>query len=80
LLAPYLTDGRRLLRIVSHTTLGSEMLVLLEDCQTLVVELRMWQELAGRVRALRPASTLGRVPSDDLAGAVRKELEHADDQ
>jgi hypothetical protein len=29
------------------------MIVVLEDCETLAVELRTWQELAGRVRALR---------------------------
>jgi hypothetical protein len=57
LLAPYVTDGRRLLRIVSHASLGNEMIILLEDCDTLKVVLSTWAELAGRVRAV-PASVV----------------------
>jgi hypothetical protein len=52
---PYLTDGDELLRIVSRVSLGSEMIVLLEDCRTLEVTLKAWSELAGRLRAVAPA-------------------------
>jgi hypothetical protein len=55
LVSPYLTDGRRLLRIVSHTALGSEMIVLVEDCRTLISALETWRGLAGRVRAVQAA-------------------------
>jgi hypothetical protein len=47
--------GGKLLRIVSHVSLGSEMIVLLEDCRTLEVTLKTSSELAGRVRAVAPA-------------------------
>ena len=56
LLTPYLTDGRKLLRIVTRVWLGSEMVLLLEDCRTLEVSLKTWPELAGRVRAVANAA------------------------
>jgi hypothetical protein len=72
LLAPYLTDGRRLLRIVSHAPLGNEMVVLLEDCQTLEVMLKTWAELAGRFRAVPAIADAPRTGSSHKpAGPVR---------
>jgi len=56
LLTPYLTDGRKLLRIVTRVWLGSEMVLLLEDCRTLEVSLKTWPERAGRVRAVANAA------------------------
>jgi hypothetical protein len=45
LIHPYLTDGARLLRILGRAILGSEMILLLEDCRTLDVRLYTWREL-----------------------------------
>jgi hypothetical protein len=61
LVSPYLTDGTRLLRIVSRVSLGNEMVLLLEDCRTLEVVLRTWREIAGRPQAIR-------TPADHPAG------------
>ena len=52
LFTPYLTDGRELRRIVGRVSLGSEMIILIEDCRVLDVTLKTWSELAGRVRAV----------------------------
>jgi hypothetical protein len=52
LISPYITDGDRLMRVVSRAALGSETILLLEDCRTLEVVLKTWPELAGRVRAV----------------------------
>jgi hypothetical protein len=71
LISPYLTDGRRLLRIISHASLGSEMIVVLEDCETLVVELKAWQELAGGIRAL-PATPAREAQAHDDDASQRE--------
>jgi hypothetical protein len=46
LIPPYLTDGISLLRIVGRASLGSEMILLVEDCRTLDVRLYTWRELS----------------------------------
>ena len=50
LIHPYLTGGVSLLRILGRAILGSEMILLLEDCRTLDVRLYTWRELNARGR------------------------------
>jgi hypothetical protein len=52
LVAPYLTAGNKLLRILSRASLGTEMILLLEDCHTLEVARRTRSELADDARSL----------------------------
>ena len=72
-LAPgrYLTDGRRLLRVVSRFDDGRSVMVLAEDCRTFdayayaLVELRAMQFRGVRIRAAAPASVAPRAQAAD---------------
>lgn len=67
----YLTDGRRLLRIVSRFDDGRSVMVLLEDCRTLrahawtVLELRMMGFRRVRIMGPHPAGEPARVGTFD---------------
>ena len=81
-LAPgrYLTDGRRLLRVVSRFDDGRSVMVLVEDCRTFdayvyaLVELRAMQFRGVRIRTAAPASG---APPAQAVDPVRKGTDQA---
>jgi hypothetical protein len=61
----YLTDGRRLFRVVSRLAAGYESMFVLEDCVTLDVQAFPRAELdVMGLRAVRPAGTVGATTGD----------------
>ncbi|MGZ4325785.1 MAG: hypothetical protein ACXVHX_23795 [Solirubrobacteraceae bacterium] len=60
----YVTDGRRLFRVVSRLAAGESVLVV-EDCLTLDVQVFAWTELdAMGLRAVRPTGPVGAKTGD----------------
>lgn len=77
-LAPdrYLTDGHRLLRVVSRLVNDSSVLVVVEDCTTLNVHALAGVELAAL--GMRPVRS-AKQPSGEAAGDLAADLELLDE-